>query len=341
MPAGSTDAKFLLRSSRAKPRDDAGFRCALGGWFRKNGRDLPWRRTRDPYAVLVSEIMLQQTQVGAVISYYNEWLRRFPTVGALARASEGQVLRAWQGLGYYSRARNLHRCAKIALRRFSGKLPRDPTQLRLLPGIGHYTANAIAVFAFDRSLPLVEANTARVLARLFNIRERIDSNAGRRRLWEASGQLVPKSRPREFHSALMDLGAVVCRARNPRCDICPVKQFCAAPDPCALPVKRRRPPAVALEESHALITRASTVLLAQCRTRWRGMWTLPSIVPTKNKPIYVSSFRFTHHQVTLQVFRGRLRRLNPGERWFSHTQLRMIPMPSPHRRALESLLAQS
>src|SRR5437868_1550222 len=214
------------QSSPALSIGAGNFRRALSCWFEKHGRDLPWRRTRDPYAVLVSELMLQQTQVSAVLPYYNRWLRQFPTVTCLARAPESQVLHAWEGLGYYARARNLHRAAKLIVRRFDGELPDDPEQLQLLPGVGRYTANAVAVFAFNRSRPIVEANTARVLARLFNLRQPIDSTAGRRNLWEIAAQVTPARAPRKFQSAMMDLGALVCAPRNPRRQICPMKTFC-------------------------------------------------------------------------------------------------------------------
>src|SRR6059058_570319 len=150
------------------------FRRSLLDWYRRYGRDLPWRHTRDPYAVLVSEFMLQQTQVSAVIPYYNEWLRRFPNFGAVARASESDILHAWQGLGYYARARNLHAAAKIVNARHGGRFPHDLAAIRALSGIGRYTANALATFAFDQPVPIVETNTDRVLARLFDLHSPID-----------------------------------------------------------------------------------------------------------------------------------------------------------------------
>jgi A/G-specific adenine glycosylase len=315
------------------------FGRALARWFQKHGRDLPWRRTRDPYAVMVSEVMLQQTQVATVIPYYNEWMRRFPDVRALARASETLVLRTWQGLGYYSRARNLHRSSRAIIQRLGGTLPRNPDELRTLPGIGRYTANAIAVFAFDRSFPLIEANTARVLARLFNISEPIDSSAGRAKLWQCSAQLVPKNNARDFHSALMDLGALVCTARDPRCSVCPVKKCCAASIPVLLPYKRHRAATVRLLESHELVIHEGTILLEQCRRRWRGMSMLPVMRRIAANPIYVSRFPFTHHQITLQVFRGRRRRSKSSEHWRPISALDRIPIPLPHRRAINALLA--
>lgn len=290
----------------------AAFRRPLLRWFRQHGRDLPWRRSRDPYAILVSEIMLQQTTVSAAVPYYNRWLRRFPTLRLLASVSESDVMHAWQGLGYYSRARNLRRCAQVSVRDFSGQLPRDVSQLRSLPGVGRYTSNAVAVFAFDQPLPIVEANTARVLARLFNIRDSIDSTAGREKLWSASARLVPKLGARHFQSAMMDLGALVCIAGQPRCGICPIKKFCAAPDPQSLPVKRRRPAMISLAESHAFIHRQNRILLQQCRTRSRGMWKLPQITLPRHDPIYVARSPFTHHQVALRVFREKTRRRKSG-----------------------------
>src|SRR5438067_1065916 len=163
----------------------------LLAWFAAEGRNLPWRRTRDPYAILVSEVMLQQTQVSTVMPYFDRWLQRFPDFTALAESSGAEVLRAWQGLGYYSRARNLHSAAKAIVRQFGGVLPPNSDSLRKLPGIGRYTANAVATFAFNQPLPIVEANITRVIARLFDVRTPVDSGAGRERLWNTAQSLVP------------------------------------------------------------------------------------------------------------------------------------------------------
>jgi A/G-specific adenine glycosylase len=283
--------------------------------------------------------MLQQTQAATVVPYYNRWLRRFPTVRSLAATTESDVLHAWQGLGYYARARNLHRCARMIVEKFGGKFPNDPSKLKSLPGIGLYTANAIAVFAFDQSLPIVEANTARVLSRLFNTRAPIDSTSGRRKLWDASAKLVPRKGARHFQNAMMDLGALICTAHNPRCQICPAKKFCRARDPASLPRKRRRAAIVPLTESHGLFTKAGAVLLEQCGQRWRGMWMLPKIPAPRSAPIHTARFPFTHHRVTLQVFRSKAARPASHQRWFPIRHLNKIPMPSPHRRAIEALLA--
>ncbi len=320
-------------------RDDRNqLRRSLVNWSHHNKRELAWRHTRDPYRILVSEIMLQQTTVAAVVSYYNRWLRRFPTLRVLARASESDVLHAWQGLGYYARARNLHRSAQISVERFRGCLPEDVSELRTLPGVGRYTANAIGLFAFGQSLPLVEANSARVLARLFNIQDSIDSAWGREKLWNASARLMPKKAGApDFQSAMMDLGALICVPRAPRCGICPIKKFCAAPDPKSLPLKRSRPPSVSLVESHAFIRRRREILLEQCRRRWRGMWMLPTLAAQKVDPLHTLRFPFTHHEITLRLFQANARRAKPHERWFPLSELSKLPIPSPHRRALALL----
>jgi A/G-specific adenine glycosylase len=328
-------------AKRPEPRTDAVlFRRKLLRWYRRHGRDLPWRQTRDPYAILVSEVMLQQTRVETVIPYYRAWLRRFPTVRKLAHAAETDVLHAWQGLGYYTRARNLHAAAKLITHGHRGRFPREAGQIRKLAGVGKYTANAVASFAFDQSLPIVEANTARVLARLFDIRLPIDQTPGRTALWDRATSLIPKSSARVFNSALIDLGASVCLPR-PRCSACPVRGFCRARDPGLLPQKRKRPSRKNLTESHSFAVRHGKILLEQSQTRWRGMWILPrlSTRSTNQRPIHLSHFPFTHHRVRLAVFRGNAGRIDKrNQQWFSPRALRTIPMPSPHRRALDALL---
>ena len=317
------------------------FRQKLLRWYKRHARDLPWRRTRDPYAILVAEIMLQQTQVSAVVPFYERWLTRFPTFASLAAASEAEVLHAWQGLGYYSRARNLHTTAKIVVSQFGGVLPRDPGEIRKLPGLGRYTANAVATFAFNRSVPIVEANISRVIARLFNITQPVDSSAGRERLWRGAESLLPKRNAATFNSALMELGAVVC-VKTPRCGLCPVKTFCRATKPESLPIKRARPKTVCLTESHAFVRRGNQLLLEKCSNRWRGMWMLPALsaVPKRERAIYSSIFPFTHHRVSLFVFKSQARTDSAELRWTPLHQLDHTPIPSPHRRALNSLIAK-
>jgi len=287
--------------------------------------------------------MLQQTQVSTVIPYYNEWFRRFPDFASLARASENDVLRAWQGLGYYARARNLHATARIVMDRQLGRFPRSVEQMQQLPGIGKYTAHAVASFVFDQSVPIVESNTARVLTRLFDFRESIDSDRGRQTLWQYAAILVPKSNASIYNSALIDLGALVCVARQPRCGICPVKTFCRAKNPQTLPVRKSRSRTKRLIEQHAFVVRKGKILLEQSSTRWRGMWILPPLKLYRVKqssftrrPVYTAVFPFTHHRVTLVVHRRpAVKRVAPEQRWFK--SIDDIAMPSPHRRAVQAL----
>jgi A/G-specific adenine glycosylase len=203
---------------------------ALLAWYAAEARDLPWRRTRNPYHVLVSELMLQQTQVSRVVTKYGEFLERFPTLEAVAAAPPTRVTEAWSGLGYYARARNLHRLARTLTGggAANADFPRDPNELRALPGIGAYTAGAVASFAFERRAPLVDTNVARVLRRVFAPRADTTTSRGRRQLWQLAERLLPRTgRAAWTHNqALMELGALVCTARRPRCDRCPVRGVC-------------------------------------------------------------------------------------------------------------------
>ena len=207
------------------------FSRSIRRWFKRNSRDLPWRRTRDPYHVLVSELMLQQTQVSRVVTYYDEFLARFPTLSHVARAKPARVMDAWDGLGYYARARNLHRLAREITdsgRDKSATLPADPTELRALPGIGAYTAGAVASFAYERRAPLVDTNVARVLARVFVPRATLKTTAGSKRIWSIAERVLPKSGKAAWthNQGLMELGALVCTARIKRCQSCPVRAIC-------------------------------------------------------------------------------------------------------------------
>lgn len=317
-------------------------RFALTRWFRRHGRDLPWRRTRDPYAILVSEFMLQQTQVATVLPYYERWLVRFPSFAALASVGESDVLHAWQGLGYYARARNLHRAAKHVTERHGGTLPRDLAAIRALPGVGRYTAGAVASFAFDLPAPIVDANVARVLARWLDLRLPIDSADGLATLWTTAEALVPRRGARAFNSALMELGALLCTPRQPQCLLCPVRAQCAAEKPESLPVKKARRQVVALTEDCAWILREGRVLLEQqTGRRWRGLWKLPALAATpRDTPARVTlDYPFTHHRVTLRVFATTAPpTLQADQQWFDLAELSDLALPSPHRRAVERLV---
>jgi len=331
---GQTSNVFRIKANSA-------FRRSLLSWYRKNARELPWRRTSDPYAILVSEVMLQQTQVATVVPYYDEWLRRFPTVADLAATSEDDVLHAWQGLGYYSRARNLRAAAIAITQKHGDRFPNSPDIIRQLPGVGRYTANAIATFAFGQAVPIVEANIARVLARVFDLKTPIDTSAGRKLLWSYASGLLPKRKAGEHNSALMELGALVCGTR-PKCAVCPVRRFCRTTDPFVLPRKKPRPALQLRTENHSFAMRGASVLLEQSTDRWRGMWVLPRLdaAPSKRKPAHRSEFPFTHHRITLAIYdRPGRDKSTRGSRWFAIRDLSGIPIPSPHRRALDALLA--
>ena len=208
------------------------FRRRLHTWFRRHSRDLPWRHTRDPYRILVSELMLQQTQVSRVLDFYRRFLERFPDLHALAKAKPPRVLEAWEGLGYYARARNLHKLAQHVTTVRDGIIPSEPEHLRALPGVGAYTAGAVASFAYEKRAALVDTNVARVLHRVFAPALDPKSGAGLRQLWNIAEQLLPRTGKTTWthNQALMELGALVCSARSPKCGVCPVKQACASVD---------------------------------------------------------------------------------------------------------------
>jgi len=356
-----TNPKLKIKTLEAAPgearpvsrvlAEPAAARRALAEWFGRQGRDLPWRRNTSPYAVLVSEFMLQQTQVATVIPYFERWLARFPDFATLAAADEHDVLSLWQGLGYYSRARNLHRAAQKVVAEFVGELPNDDTAIASLPGVGRYTVGAIASFAFDRPAATVDGNIARVLARLLDLRLPIDAKEGQARLWAAAQSLLPgnpKGGGGRLHtSALMELGALLCLPRNPQCLICPVQSFCAASEPETLPIKKARPKTVELDEPCAWITRPGAILLEQQPgPRWRGLWKLPRLLEadslSESKPIYRAEYPFTNHRIKLRVYIAPApKTLPPGQSWIAHAQLEALPLTAPHRRAIENLLPKS
>ncbi len=252
-----------------------GLRAGLLRWYHRNRRDLPWRRAGDAYAVWVSEVMLQQTRVATVLPYYERFMTRFPDVAGLARAEEEQVLAVWSGLGYYRRARALREGAIAVMERHGGRVPGDPEALRALPGIGRYTAGAIASIGFDRAEPVLDGNVRRVLSRIFA--EERDA-----RLWEIAGQLVRGRRPGDLNQALMELGALVCTPRTPSCSACPAAKHCAAlasGDPAGYPRPRPRPAAVEVRVAVAVCRRAGRILLERPveGNPFRGRWDLPAV----------------------------------------------------------------
>jgi len=211
---------------RMNPVALADFQRRLLAWFGKNGRNLPWRRTRDPYKILVSEVMLQQTQVERVRGYYRRFLQEYPTVRDLAVAHPARVRESWEGLGYYARAKNLHAAARVVAERHGGRFPRRLEEMMTLPGVGRYTAGAVVSFAHGEAAPVLDTNVRRVLGRIF-VRRRPASQAKLdRRLWALAEAAIPLGRVWEFNQSLMDFGATVCTARSPKCDLCPMRSIC-------------------------------------------------------------------------------------------------------------------
>jgi A/G-specific adenine glycosylase len=322
--------------NKAQPRRDAEqkIRQKLYRWFKSNGRDLPWRRTHDPYAILVSEFMLQQTTVGAVIPYFERWLARFPTLESLARSSDEDVLSLWQGLGYYGRARHL-RHAAVALCESLGEVPRLVSQLRRLPGVGDYTAAAVASFAYDAVEPVVDANIARLLARLRNWKKPIDDAAGRAFLLQTAEELLPATGGRLHNSALMELGALICVAGNPRCHQCPIRRECAAEMPGLLPVKKVRGSVERVVEERAFVfERGKLWLEAAPGPRWRGLWVLPPATAANRRPDHAEVYSITRFRVTMRVFIEAI----GGRALVGYIPHGLPPMPSPHRRTVAALL---
>jgi len=250
-------------------------------WYRLERRDLPWRLDRDPYRIWVSEVMLQQTQVATVIPFFHRFLARFPTLADLAAADEQDVLRLWEGLGYYRRARDLLAAARLVVERHGGILPADEAALEALPGMGRYTRNAVLSQAFDLRLPIVEANVQRVLSRVLGYAEDPRQGPARKRLWDAAEQLLPRRDVGEFNQALMELGALVCTATGPRCGQCPLADRCVAfaqGRQEEIPARAAPPATTLVNESAIVVRREGRVLLVQRPTtagRWANLWEVP------------------------------------------------------------------
>ena len=223
------------------------FRNALVEWFRREGKDYPWRRTTDPWHILVSELMLQQTTIPTVLGRYDRWMRQFPTPGHLAAVDEQTALRSWEGLGYYRRVRSLQAIAREIVNKFGGRFPDNAEGLKRLPGIGPYTSGALLSFAFNKAAPIVDANVARVLARIDNYSVPVDSTEGQKYLWSRAESLVDPEHAREFNSAIMELGQTCCSISSPNCLLCPVRPFCSAERPETLPVKNPKPQVTRVE----------------------------------------------------------------------------------------------
>ena len=324
------------------------FQSSLIDWFKEVGKDYPWRQTTDPWHILVSEVMLQQTQVATVLGkgFYTRFLERYPTPASISNAPEQEILSAWEGLGYYRRVRNLQKAAKAICENHEGIFPTQHAEILDLPGIGQYTAGAVASFAYNQSQPLVDANVARIFSRLFDFQERVDSTRGTKQLWQWAGELVSPSQPRLYNSALMELGQQICTNKSPQCGICPVKTCCQTSDPTSLPLKKARKKTVLLDElcMLAIDQKNQTILLhkASDSARRSGMWKLPErqAHELENQPLLLQqNYTITHHKVTLYVYQAPEKiELLEDEAWQPLTSLDALPLPSPFRKALNTLL---
>ena len=253
------------------------FRRKLLAWFRRKKRTLPWRLTRDPYRIWLSEIMLQQTQVVTVIPYYERFLARFPTLKLLAAADEADVLRMWEGLGYYRRARQLHAAAQHVVLEHGGTFPRTFEEIRSLPGVGRYTAGAIASIAYGLRTPILEANTVRLYSRLLAYRGDPTGGEGQKLLWDFAEEILPASNVGDMNQALMELGSLICTPRNPRCEACPVRPHCPtymSDLQDVIPTPKKKQNFESVREAAMVVRRAGNVLLRQRPhgERWAGLW---------------------------------------------------------------------
>ncbi|MDH3942694.1 MAG: A/G-specific adenine glycosylase [Anaerolineae bacterium] len=340
-------------------------------WYRANRRPLPWRTDPQPYPVLISEFMLQQTRVEAVIPYFERWMAALPDFVALAQAPIDRVLALWEGLGYYRRAHNLHHLARIVISDHGGALPGDLEAMRALPGVGRYTAGAIASIAFDIDTPAVDGNVKRLLARCFNVADFIDRTPGENSIWQLAAEHLPPGRAADYNQALMGLGSRVCLPRNPLCEDCPLQSGCQAHRlglqsqlprraPKAAPAQRYAAAAVILDGPNVLMhRRPDDGLLA-------GMWEFPNVplTSTRSRPAALASELLTNHQLPIhpgdpfdpldqQYSHFRLRlypyecvllpgspalRERPGWRWASLDQLASLPMGRLDRRLAGLLL---
>lgn len=343
----------------------------LLNWAATNLRPLPWRENRTPYRVWVAEIMLQQTQAQTVIPYFERWMARFPTVEALAQAGLDEVLKLWEGLGYYARCRNLHRAAQIVVEQYGGQLPADRAALRALPGIGPYTVGAILSLAFGQDAALLDGNVRRVLSRLFALADDPQSAATRRKLWRLAESLLPPGQAGPFNEALMELGATICVPRTPRCGLCPLRTLCrgyATADPEAFPPPKRRTPVPHYVVTAGVIWRDNRLLITQrpLDGLLGGLWDFPGgkCEPGESLPdclkrelaeelqievevgneLTVVQHAFTHLSITLHAFECTYR--SPGEpvavqvrdwRWVSPDELDQYAFPVMDQKVIQAL----
>ncbi|MFW6161508.1 MAG: A/G-specific adenine glycosylase [Planctomycetota bacterium] len=339
-------------------------------WYDAARRDLPWRRTADPYRIWLAEVMLQQTRVETVIPYYERFVERFPTVASLAAASVEEVLEAWVGLGYYGRARRLHAAARQVVAEHEGRVPRDPAALRALPGVGRYTAGAVLSIAYGLRVPVVDGNVERVLCRLFGLEGNPKAGPTRRRLWTLAGSLIPADRAGEFNQAMMELGATVCTPKAPACEACPVSARCEARRlgrQAELPELPPRKAVPHYDVGVGLVWRRGKVLIARRPpdVMLGGLWEFPGgkredgeameetvrrelaeelgLEVTVRAPFVTCKHAYSHFTVTLHAFhcacpRGRVRPTEADAfRWVGVSELADFPFPAGSVKIIREL----
>ena len=346
--------------------------AALLDWFSRHRRDLPWRETYSPYHVWISEIMLQQTQMERGVDYFKRWIARFPDVESLAAAPEDEILKLWEGLGYYSRARNLHRAARELVQRHNATLPSSPEALQALPGIGPYTARAIASIAFERDVCVVDANVERVMARLYDIALPVKSRQAREKIEACAAALLPEGQARDFNQAVMEFGSLVCSPRNPACAGCCLAGHCLARKNGtqeSRPVMGKAPSPIYITMATGVLIHEGRVLTQKRRADdvWGNLWEFPGgVVEDKetpdqavireyleetglvvNHPVPIASFRhsFTRYRVTLHAFGVTLLsrpedltlRAAQEHRWAGWSEIMKLAFPAGHRKLVRHL----
>jgi A/G-specific adenine glycosylase len=319
------------------------FHDSLKEWFREHQRDLPWRNPRTPYAVTVSELMLQQTQVKTVIPYFNRWMISYPDWKSLARASEQSVLKSWEGLGYYRRARNLHRLAQTVANDLGGKMPATIEGLMKLPGIGRYTAGAISSLAFHQKAPLVDGNVIRVFARIFACAENVAKPHVVEQFWNLAEALLPNADFGIHNESLMELGALICTPKNPSCMICPMQKVCRGKISPELYPQKERPKSQKLQEKIALLKQGQNYWLIPGKDRQKGFWLFPAFDPTSmtwTKNLGSMKYGFTKYTIEMTYgaceFKSKKRPKAVGE-WMTLRELDSLPLPQAHRKIVKAL----
>ena len=358
-------------SIQVRPSTRRAVQRRLLAWWGNHQRDLPWRQRRTPYRVWVAEMMLQQTQVATVEPYYRRWLRAFPSFRALAAARLDDILKCWEGLGYYSRARNMHAAAKTVVKRFSGRLPRTTDELRGLPGVGPYTAGAIASIAFGADEPVLDGNVIRVLCRLFAVRKNPRATATRKNLWSLAGELIPSGQAGPFNEALMDLGATVCIPKGPDCPNCPLRPICRARRrglQGRLPLRAATKRTPHYDIAVGIVIRRGRVLIDRrpAEGLLGGLWEFPGgkieagesaadavrrevreevgiDVTPESHPLVTVQHAYSHFRITMQAFvcqhvRGRARAIQcAAVKWVPLAELDSYAFPRANQKVLEAM----